>query len=59
MSNLIVNSHLPQLRMISVPGSPSFRYERRVSNRWVTCNHSRATAIVGVFNRRAAQWFSK
>ena len=59
MSNLTVNSHLPQLRMIPVPGAPLFRYERMVAGRWVSCNHSRAVSIVGVFNRRAAKCHSK
>lgn len=53
MSNLIVNPHLPQLRMIPVPGLPLFRYECKVSNRWVSCNHSQAAVIVGVYYRRA------
>jgi|GEM_PF-1356698 len=53
MNSLTVKNRLPQLRMIPVPGLPLFRYERRVANRWVACNHSRATAIVGVYYRRA------
>nr|DAT42205.1 MAG TPA: hypothetical protein [Caudoviricetes sp.] len=53
MSNLIVNLHLPQLRMYPVPGVSSFRYERMVGGKWVECNHSRARGVVGVFNRRA------
>lgn len=53
MNSLTVNNRLPQLRMIPVPGQPLFRYERRISNRWVACNHSRARAIVGVYYRRA------
>ena len=53
MNSVTVNNRLPQLRMIPVPGLPLFRYERRVANRWVACNHSRATAIVGVYYRRA------
>ena len=52
MSNLIVNLRLPQLRMRPVTGAALFRYERMVCGKWVSCNHSRATAIVGVFNRR-------
>lgn len=59
MSNLTENCHLPQLRAIPIQGTPLFQYVRMVSGRWVVCNHSRALAIVGVFNRRAAQWFSK
>ncbi len=53
MSNLIVNLHLPQLRMYPIPGVSSFRYERMVGGKWVECNHSRARGVVGVFNRRA------
>lgn len=53
MNSLTVKNRLPQLRMIPVPGLPLFRYERRVANRWVACNHSRATGIVGVYYRRA------
>lgn len=53
MSSLTAFNRLPQLRMIPVPGVPGFRYERRVSNRWVPCNHSRAVSIVGVYYRRA------
>lgn len=52
MSNLIVNLRLPQLRMRPVTGAALFQYERMVCGKWVSCNHSRATAIVGVFNRR-------
>lgn len=55
MSNLTINSHLPQLRCKPVrnalPPEP-LRYERRISNRWVPCNHKRAKAIVGVIKRR-------
>lgn len=50
MSNLIVNLRLPQLRMRPVTGAALFRYERMVCGKWVSCNHSRATAIVGVFS---------
>lgn len=53
MNILTAKSRLPQLRMKPVPGTPLFRYERRVLNRWVSCNHSRASRIVGVFNRKA------
>nr|DAI88511.1 MAG TPA: hypothetical protein [Caudoviricetes sp.] len=53
MSSLTAFNRLPQLRMIPVSGTPLFRYERRLSNRWVPCNHSRAVSIVGVYNRRA------
>lgn len=53
MNSLTAYRRLPQLRMIPVPGVPLFRYERRLSNRWVPCNHSRAVAIVGVYYRRA------
>nr|DAL63548.1 MAG TPA_asm: hypothetical protein [Caudoviricetes sp.] len=53
MNSLTAICRLPQLRMIPVPGQPLFRYERRISNRWVACNHSRARAIVGVYYRRA------
>nr|DAZ18063.1 MAG TPA: hypothetical protein [Caudoviricetes sp.] len=53
MSSLTAFDRLPQLRMIPVSGTPLFRYERRLSNRWVPCNHSRAVSIVGVYNRRA------
>lgn len=53
MNSLTAKSRLPQLRMKPVPGTPLFRYERRVLNRWVSCNHSRASQIVGVFNRKA------
>lgn len=53
MNSLTAKSRLPQLRMRPVPGTPLFRYERRVLNRWVSCNHSRASRIVGVFNRKA------
>jgi hypothetical protein len=53
MNILTAKSRLPQLRMRPVPGTPLFRYERRVLNRWVSCNHSRASRIVGVFNRKA------
>ena len=53
MNSVTAFNRLPQLRMIPVPGSPSFRYERRLSNRWVPCNHSRAVSIVGVYYRRA------
>lgn len=55
MNSLTAKSRLPQLRMIPVPGTPLFRYERRLSNRWVSCNHSRAAAIVGVYYRKARQ----
>jgi len=55
MNSLTAKSRLPQLRMIPVPGVPQFQYERRLSNRWVSCNHSRAAAIVGVYYRRAKQ----
>jgi hypothetical protein len=51
MSNLIVNLQLPQLRMRPIPGVSRFGM-----NAWYaengSCNHSRATAVVGVFNRR-------
>ncbi len=53
MNSLTAYRRLPQLRMIPVPGVPLFRYERRLSNRWVPCNHSRAVAVVGVYYRRA------
>ncbi len=53
MNSVTAFNRLPQLRMIPVPGSPLFRYERRLSNRWVPCNHSRAASIVGVYYRRA------
>ncbi len=53
MNSLTVNNRLPQLRAIPVQGTPSFRYERMVSGRWVPCNHSRARLIVGAFNRKA------
>lgn len=53
MNSLTAKSRLPQLRMRPIPGTPLFRYERRVLNRWVSCNHSRARRIVGVFNRKA------
>lgn len=53
MNILTAKSRLPQLRMRPVPGTPLFRYERRVLNRWVSCNHSRASRIVGIFNRKA------
>lgn len=53
MSSLTAFNRLPQLRMIPVSGTPLFRYERRLSNRLVPCNHSRAVSIVGVYNRRA------
>ncbi len=52
MNSLTVNHHLPQLRGFPVNGTPSFRYERMVSGRWVACNHSRAMAIVGVWRRK-------
>lgn len=52
MNSLTAKNRLPQLRMIPVPGLPLFRYERRVANRWVACNHSRAMAIVGVWRRK-------
>lgn len=52
MNSLTVNHRLPQLRGFPVNGSPSFRYERMVSGRWVACNHSRAMAIVGVWRRK-------
>lgn len=55
MNSLTVTNRLPQLRAIPVQGVPLFRYERRVSNRWVPCNHSRAAGVVGVFHRRAKQ----
>ncbi len=53
MNSLTVNNRLPQLRGIPVYGTTLFRYERMVSGRWIPCNHSRAIAIVGVFQRRA------
>lgn len=53
MNSVTVKNRLPQLRMIPIPGVPLFRYERRVSNRWVACNHSRAAGVVGVYYRRA------
>lgn len=53
MNSLTAKNRLPQLRMIPIPGAPLFRYERRVSNRWVACNHNRALGVVGVFYRRA------
>lgn len=37
MNSLTVNNRLPQLRAIPVQGTPSFRYERMVSGRWVPC----------------------
>ncbi len=52
MNSLTVNYRLPQLRGFPVNGTPSFRYERMVSGRWVACNHSRAMAIVGVWRRK-------
>ncbi len=52
MNSLTVNNRLPQLRGFPVNGTPSFRYERMVSGRWVACNHSRAKAIVGVWRRK-------
>ncbi|EBS5029330.1 peptidase [Salmonella enterica subsp. enterica serovar Give] len=52
MSSVTAFNRLPQLRMIPVSGTPLFRYERRLSNRWVPCNHSRAVSIVGIYNRR-------
>jgi len=52
MNSLTVNNRLPQLRGIPVVGTPSFRYERMVSGRWVECNHSRAMGIVGVWRRK-------
>ncbi len=52
MNSLTVNHRLPQLRGFPVNGTPSFRYERMVSGRWVACNHSRALAIVGVWRRK-------
>lgn len=55
MNSLTAKNRLPQLRMIPIPGVPLFRYERRVSNRWVACNHSRAAGVVGVYYRRAKQ----
>jgi len=59
MSNLTAIPRLPQLRSFPLPDAPLFRYERMVAGRWVACNHSRAALIVGVFNRRAAAWYSK
>ncbi len=53
MNSLTANNRLPQLRGIPVHGTSLFRYERMVSGRWIPCNHSRAIAIVGVFQRRA------
>lgn len=53
MNSLTVNNRLPQLRGIPVYGTTLFRYERMVSGRWIPCSHSRAIAIVGVFQRRA------
>ncbi len=53
MNSLTAKGRLPQLRIIPVPGVQLFRYERRVANRWVVCNHSRAVGVVGVYNRRA------
>lgn len=53
MNSVTAKNRLPQLRMIPIPGVPLFRYERRVSNRWVACNHSRAAGVVGVYYRRA------
>lgn len=55
MNSVTGFSRLPQLRMIPVPGTSLFRYERRLSNRWVACNHSRARAIVGIYSRKAKQ----
>ncbi len=52
MNSLTVIHRLPQLRGFPVNGTPSFRYERMVSGRWVACNHSRAMAIVGVWRRK-------
>lgn len=52
MNSLTVNHRLPQLRGFPINGTPSFRYERMVSGRWVACNHSRAMAIVGVWRRK-------
>jgi len=52
MNSLTVNHRLPQLRGFPVNGTPSFRYERMVSGRWVACNHSREMAIVGVWRRK-------
>lgn len=52
MNSLTVNNRLPQLRGIPVTGTPSFRYERMVSGRWVACNHRRAMAIVGIWRRK-------
>lgn len=59
MNSLTAKSRLPQLRMIPVKGAPLFRYERRLSNRWVSCNHSRAAAIVGVYYRRVKELCAK
>lgn len=53
MNSLTVSNRIPQLRAFPVPGYIMFRYERMVSGRWIPCNHSRAIAIVGVFQRRA------
>nr|DAJ95744.1 MAG TPA: hypothetical protein [Caudoviricetes sp.] len=59
MTSLTAFNRLPQLRMIPVQGTPLFRYERRISNRWVPCNHSRAAAIVGVYYRKAKRLCAK
>lgn len=59
MTSLTAFNRLPQLRMIPVPGAPLFRYERRIANRWVPCNHSRAVAIVGVYYRKAKRLYAK
>ncbi|CAH3775219.1 hypothetical protein AI2694V1_3124 [Enterobacter cloacae] len=59
MTSLTAFNRLPQLRMIPVPGAPLFRYERRIANRWVPCNHSRAVAIVGVYYRKAKRLCAK
>ena len=59
MNILQQKSGLPQFRCLPVLGGgnpASFRYERMIKGRWIPCNHSRVSGIVGVINRRGLAW---
>ncbi len=52
MNSLTAFNRLPQLKAIPIPGTPMYRYVQKIAGNWVSCNHSRVTAIVGVYNRK-------
>ncbi len=51
MNSVTAFNRLPQLRAIPVPGTRLFRYEIRIANRWISCNHSAAYVAVGIYLR--------